>query len=157
MNRQRRGPGLAKTLGAPLLRSRKLELWQSSDYRWRQLFESADVMSEGATREEPDGPVYYGTTSVLLPTVSEGGSLPDAQLAEAVQLLRGDPHARVRAVRIACLEAQLRANGPLGRVSAELYVRTDRRGVRVDVDVEASVHVQHSARTIHPQRVRARR
>jgi hypothetical protein len=157
MDSQRRGPGLAKTLGAPLLRSRKLQLWQSSDYRWRQLFESADVMSEGATREEPDGPVYYGTTSVLLPTVSEGGSLPDAQLADAVQLLRGDPHARVRAVRIACLEAQLRANGPLGRISAELFVRADRRGVRVDVDVEASVHVQHAARTIRAQRVRARR
>jgi hypothetical protein len=157
MEGQRQGPGLAKTLGAPLLRSRKLEFWQSSDYRWRQLFESADVMSEGATREEPDGPVYYGTTSVLLPTVSEGGSLPDAQLAEAVQLLRSDPHARVRAVRIACLEAQLRASGPLGRVSAELSVRRDRRGVRVDVDVEASVRVQHAACTTHPHRMRARR
>jgi hypothetical protein len=157
MDGQRQGPGLAKTLGVPLLRSRKLELWQSSDYRWRQLFESADVMSEGATREEPDGPVYYGTTSVLLPTVSEGGALPDAQLAEAVQLLRSDPHARVRAVRIACLEAQLRASGPLGRISAELAVRTDRRGVRVDVDVEARVRVQPAARPIHTHRVRAHR
>ncbi|MBN1611024.1 MAG: hypothetical protein JW940_30615 [Polyangiaceae bacterium] len=157
MDGRRQGPGLAKTFGVPLLRSRKLELWQSSDYRWRQLFESADVMSEGATREEPDGPVYYGTTSVLLPTVSEGGSLPDAQLAEAVRLLRSDPHARVRAVRIACLEAQLRANGPLGRISAELFVRTDRRGVRVDVDVEAKVRVQHAARTVAAHRMRARR
>ena len=31
-----------------------MELWQASDYRWRELFEGADVMSEGATRDEPD-------------------------------------------------------------------------------------------------------
>lgn len=144
MDGQRTGPGLAKTLGVPLLRARRLKLWQSTDYRWRELFESADVMSEGAARDEPDGSVYYGTTSVLLPTVSHGGSLPDAQLSDAVQLLRSDPHARVRAVRIACLEAQLRATGPLGRISAELFVRTDPRGVRVDVDVEASVLSQRA-------------
>ena len=50
-----RGPGLKKAHALPLLSTRKVELWQSSDYRWRELFEGADVMSEGATRGEPDG------------------------------------------------------------------------------------------------------
>ena len=145
MRGTRHGPGLAKTRKAPLVRARQLCLWQSSDYRWRELFESADVMSEGATRDEPDGAVYYGTTSVLIATASKGGALPDDQLVRAVQLLRNDPHARVRAVRIACLEAQLRASGPLGRISAELCVRSDRRGVRVDVDVEATVMSERAA------------
>jgi hypothetical protein len=138
------GPGLAKTVGAPLIRARHVQLWQSSDYRWRELFEAADVMSEGATRQEADGTVYYGTTSVLIATESHGGKIADGQLADAVQLLRHDPHARVRAVRIACIEAQLRASGQLGRVSAELSVRPDRRGVRFDVDVEASVLVERA-------------
>jgi hypothetical protein len=54
-------------------------------------------------------------------------------------LIASDPHARLRAVRIACLEAQVRSTAPIGRVRAELAVRSDVRGVRVDVDVEARV------------------
>lgn len=135
----RKSPGLRKTRGLPLIHRRQVELWQSTDYRWRELFESADVMSEGATRQESDGPVYYGSTSVLLPRASRGGSIADEELGAVFQLLRADPHARLRAVRIACLEAQLRAGGTLGPISAELVVRRDTRGLRVDVDVEARV------------------
>ena len=112
------------------MRRRDLELWQSADYRWRELFEAADVMSEGATRDEPGGRVYYGSTSVLLLVVSRGGLLPDAELAVVTRLLASDPHARLRAVRIACLEAQLQSGGPIGRVRAELVVRPDKRGAR---------------------------
>lgn len=116
-----------------------MELWQSSDYRWRELFEAADVMSEGAPRKEPDGLHYYGSTSVLLPTESRGGSVPDELAERLARFVSHDPHARVRAVRIACLEAQLRSGGKLGRVYAELFVREDNRGVRIDVEVDAPV------------------
>ena len=144
--RKTRGPGLRKTRGIVLLHERTVELLQSSDYGWREIFEAADVMSEGATRHEPEGPVYYGSTSVLLTLVSQGGAVPDAQVDEVIAMIGGDPHARVRAVRVACLEAQLRAGGPLGRVRAELFVRQDRRGVRVDVEVEARVLAEGQAR-----------
>jgi hypothetical protein len=137
-----RGPGLVKTRGLPLFRRRSVELWQSVDYRWRELFESADVMSEGAVRNEAGALVYYGSTSVLLLLQSRGGSVPDAHAAQMVHILAEDPHARLRAVRVACLEAELRSPGPIGRVSAELFVRADPRGVRVDVDVEARVLVE---------------
>jgi hypothetical protein len=120
-------------------RRRTLELWQSADYRWRELFEAADVMSEGATREEPDGPVYYGSTSVILPVASHGGLVPDADVERMLTLVPCDPHARLRAVRVACLEAQLRSGRRLGRVQAEVTVKRDRRGIRVHVDVEAHV------------------
>ena len=126
-----------KTRGLPLLSRRNLELWQSADYRWRELFESADVMSEGALREESEGPVYYGSTSVLLLVESQGGRVPDAAIDDIARALSADPHARLRAVRIACLEAQVRCAAPLGRVRAELFVRPSRRGIRVDVEVEA--------------------
>jgi len=118
---------------------RTFDLWQSADYRWRELFEAADVMSEGATRSEPSGLVYYGSSSVLLPVMSAGGLLPDAELGDLLRLISHDPHARVRAIRIACLEAQLRSGGALGSVRAELVVRRDPRGIRIDVDVEAAV------------------
>jgi hypothetical protein len=140
--RGRDRPGLRKATTLPIVRKRTAELVSSVDYRWRELFEAADVMSEGATREEPGGPVYYGSTSVLLPRASQGGLVPDAEVDAVRELLAVDPHARVRAVRIACLEAQLRAEGPLGRVRAELVVREDARGIRIDVDVEARVHAQ---------------
>lgn len=142
---KRKGPGLTKTRRLDLLKRRTVELWQSADYRWRELFESADVMSEGATRGEPEGPVYYGSTSVLLPIVSLGGFVPDDAIDDVVRIIASDPHARVRAVRISCLEAQLRSGGPLGRVRAELFVRRDRRGVRVDVEVEARVFAEAEA------------
>jgi hypothetical protein len=132
-------PGLAKAHAEPLLSRRALPLVKSSDYRLRELFERADVMSEGKTREEPDGTTYYGSTSVLLTFTSRGGFVPDDGAEEMVALVRIDPHARVRAIRIACLEAQVRAHAPIGRVRAELSVRLDRRGVCIDVEVEARV------------------
>ena len=146
-----KGPGLRKARGAPLVERRTLELYRSSDYRWRELFECADVMSEGATRDEPDGNMYYGSTSILLPFSSRGGLVPDDQAEPVARLLAKDPHARLRAVRIACLEAQVRSNARIGRVRAELCVRADSQGVRVDVDVEARVFADAQPRS--PRRV----
>ena len=137
MQRKKRGPGIAKTRGLPLVRHRFVELWQSADYRWRELFETADVMSEGETRDEPSGRVYYGSTSVLLSLKSSAVS--KAELSAIERMLSVDPHARLRAVRIATLEAQLRSGGPLGRLRAELFVRRDKRGGRLDIEVEAPV------------------
>ncbi|HEY5374261.1 MAG TPA: hypothetical protein VIK01_11280 [Polyangiaceae bacterium] len=139
MPRKVQGPGPAKARALTIGARRTLELWQSADYRLRELFEAADVMSEGATRSEPDGATYYGSTSVLLPFVSHGGAVPKERAADIARLIANDPHARLRAIRIACLEAQVRSGAPIGRVRAELFVRRDTRGIRVDVDVEARV------------------
>ncbi len=135
----RRRPGLAKTRAHPLVDSRSTTLFRSTDYRWGELFGVADVMSEGAVREERDGPAYYGTTSLLLPFVSRGGLVPDAAAGDVTRLVARDVHARVRAVRIAYREASVRSVHPLGRIRAELVIRTDSRGIRIDVDVEARV------------------
>src|SRR5690606_30079162 len=135
--RFKQGPGITKTRGQRLVERRQVDLFRSSDYRWRELFESADVISEGATRVETEGSIYYGSTSIVLLARSRGGSVDDDQLEEVTRLVGSDPHAHIRAVRIACLEAQLRAGGPIGRVRAELFVRKDPDGVRVDVEVDA--------------------
>jgi hypothetical protein len=144
---KRPGPGPHKTKGLPIVEQRTVQMWRSADYRWRELFESADVISEGATRNESDGPTYYGSTSVLLPLESRGGRVPDADAGRVLRVIAVDPHARLRAVRIACLEAQLRAGAPIGRIHAELFVRRDERGVRIDVDVEARVFEQGHERS----------
>jgi len=137
-------PGLAKTRQEALLSRRRIDLVKASDYRFREMFESADVMSEGKTRDETEGATYYGSTSILLPFSSRGGGVPDERCDELLSLLRSDPHARIRAIRVACIEAQVRAHAPIGRVRAELFVRRDRRGIRVDVEVEARVFRERS-------------
>jgi len=96
-------------------------------------------MSEGAVRVEAEGPVYYGSTSVLLPTALYGGIDVNSDRDTMMRLVDADPHARVRAVRIACLEAQLRARQAIGPIRAELTIRVDPRGVRIDIDIEAPV------------------
>lgn len=147
-----RGPGLKKTHALPLLSARKVELWQASDYRWRELFEAADVMSEGATRDEPDGKMYYGSTSILLPFSSRGGFVPDDQAEPVARVLARDPHARLRATRVARLEAQVRSAAPIGRVRAELSVGVVAHGIQVSVEVEARVHKELSDRERAPRK-----
>ena len=139
MGSARHRPGLAKARAVAFVRRRQVEQWAAIDYRWRELFERADVMSEGAVREEPNGATYYGSTSVILPVVSRGGLIPDQQVSLIARALSGDPHARTRAVRVAYLEAQLRARAPMERLSAEFTVRHDAHGIIVAVDVEAKL------------------
>jgi hypothetical protein len=58
---------------------------------------------------------------------------------DVARMVARDPHARVRAVRIACREAQVRSVHRIGRIKADVIVRPDSRGIRIDIDVEASV------------------
>lgn len=114
-------------------------LVRCTDYRWRELFERADVISEGAVRHEEISRIYYGSTSILLKDQSHGGDIANSERSRIAQLLNIDPHARVRAIRIACLEAQLRAKSDVDSVRAELVVLEESRGVRITVDVEARI------------------
>ena len=94
-------------------------------------------MSEGAARIEREGPVYYGTTSIVLAVESSGGQIPDPELPSVVKMLAHDPHARVRAIRIAWREAQVRSTFVLGQLKAELCFSATATGAKIDVDVEA--------------------
>lgn len=114
MNERPSGPGLTKIRAAPLLRRRVVELYATSDGEVRELFELADVISEGSARVEGDELVYYGSTSLLL--VPADPSL----LRELARVLPLDPHTRVRALRVARREASARAGGALGTIRADL-------------------------------------
>lgn len=140
-------PGLAKAGVFPLVTRRSVPLVKSSDYRLRELFERADVVSEGKTREDASGATYYGSTSIHLPFSSQGGTIPESDAELLAALIANDPHARVRAVRVACLEAQVRAVLPIGKVRAELAVLRDARGLRIHVEVEAPVFQERARKT----------
>jgi hypothetical protein len=138
MGKPRPRPGLAKARQPPLLKRRELVLWHGSDYRWRELFEAADVLSEGATRKSADEATYYGSTSIVMcPEVPVGA--PALTQRELASLMAADPHVRLRAVRIACREAQVRAKAPMGKIHAEVAVKPDVIGVRIHIEVQASV------------------
>jgi hypothetical protein len=125
-----KGPGLAKVRAPPLLAARRALLLRACSPRWLELFDRADIMSEGSVRDELGGRVWYGSTSLIL-SVPPG----DAPLFAAVA--ERDAHVRLRAVRTAHREACSRAPSRLGRLACELQIRPDARGVRIDVDVQA--------------------
>lgn len=107
---------------------------RTTEGRWRELFEGADFVSEGAVKDEHEGRVWYGSTSLILELPVET-SLEDR--AQLLAIARKDVHAHVHALRSAHREAQSRAPGQLGRVACELHFRDDPKGLRIDVDVQA--------------------
>lgn len=127
-------PGLAKTRGERLVRTRVVTWLLGSDGRFRTLFEDADAMSEGSVKVEGSRAVWYGTTSLIL-AWPESVSPASREFIAAVAAR--DPHVRLRAIRTAHREASLRAPGPLGRVECELKVEATPEGLRIDVDVQA--------------------
>jgi hypothetical protein len=121
------------------LLARETVLVRACSNRWTELFESADILSEGSARQEAHGRVWYGTTSLILTT--EG-----ADTALLAAIAARDVHVRLRALRVARREACLRAPGRLGRLGCEVQVKPDPRGVRIDVDVQAPL-IEWSARS----------
>jgi hypothetical protein len=122
-------PGLAKARALACVLSRNMVMLSVPDVHWRDLFERADVVSEGAVREEGGDRMWYGSTSVILPT--------EGDTARLAVLARHDVHARTRALRAARREACSRAPCPLGRLTCETHFSADPRGVKIDVDVQA--------------------
>jgi hypothetical protein len=107
---------------------------RTSEGRWRDLFATADAMSEGGIKEEKDGRVWYGTTSLILGLPVE---TPVEERAFLLALAQKDVHVHVHALRCAHREAQSRAPGMLGRTVCEVRFSEDPKGLRIDVDVQA--------------------
>jgi hypothetical protein len=136
MKSRANGPGLAKTRAVPLYRTRTVQLVSGCDARWQALFDSADIVSEGAPRGEDPHREYYGSTDILLLIQPEP---PANELEKIADLVAHDPHVRVRALRMARREAAQRAMGPLDRMWSEISVKPFGRGVSVHVEVQAPV------------------
>lgn len=131
--RRVRGPGLSKTRGGALGKSRAGALVATADTRWRDLLEAADVMSEGSLRLDGTESTWYGSTSLVVALPESNDELR----AQLLTLASGDPHLRVRVLRMAHREAASRAPAPLGRTVCEVRAIADPRGLRIDVDVQA--------------------
>jgi hypothetical protein len=126
-------PNLAKAR-PPALVERGGTFVRTTEGRWRELFERADAISEGAVKDEPNERVWYGSTSLILGLPVD---MPVEERGFLVALAEKDVHAHVHALRCAHREAQSRAPGMLGRSSCELRFSDDPRGLRIDVDVQA--------------------
>jgi hypothetical protein len=141
------GPGVARGRSSGPISVRWTPLVRGSDAHWRALFDAADSVSEGSVVDEAQGQVWYGSTSLIL-------VMPTAMTEEERTLLVGvagkDLHVRLRAVRLAHREAQLRAPSTLGRCSCEIRVGSEPRGVRIDVDIQAPL-IEGSRRGIARQ------
>jgi hypothetical protein len=131
-----RGPGIAKAGRPPLVSQKTMRLVTSSDARWAELFEKADIVSEGAPRDVGSKRSYFGSTDIVL---LAGQERPRSGALDLASIAAYDPHVRLRAVRMARREAAQRAGGPLDRLHAEITVSRGSRGVTVHVEVEAYV------------------
>jgi hypothetical protein len=127
-------PGLARGRARGLVSIRWTPLARGSDGLWKALFEAADVVSEGAVVCEGLGQTWYGSTSLILALPTETS---DSERAFIAEVAARDLHVRLRSVRLALREAQLRAPTTLGRSSCEMRVGWEARGVRIDVEVQA--------------------
>ncbi|MGH7269675.1 MAG: hypothetical protein ACREJ3_04530 [Polyangiaceae bacterium] len=124
------GPSLAKARGLPLLVSSRPVLVRVSDGPLRELFDRADIVSEGSVREEAGTRIWYGSTSMIL-------GAGDAKSTVFAGVAGLDVHLRVRALRTARREACVRAPSRLGRFTCEIRVAACGEGLRIDVDVQA--------------------
>ena len=129
----RRGPSIRKAR-APELVERSATFVRTTEGRWRDLFLDADAMSEGAVKDERNGRVWYGSTSLILGLPVE---TPVEERAFLLGLAEKDVHVHVHALRCAHREAQSRAPGLLGRTVCEVRFSDDAQGLRIDVDVQA--------------------
>lgn len=126
-----KGPGLARAAALPFYVQKTL--YRGQDARFREAFETADLVSEGAVKT--DSPVdnsqtYFGSTSILL-------RVPPRERERTAHLARDCVHVRLRAVRLARREAEVRSQGRLGVSRCEVKIVSDPNGLRIDVDLEA--------------------
>ncbi len=133
---ERRGPGLAKSGAPPFVAARRFVASRANDPRWREAFEAADTVSEGAVRHEASGRVWYGSSSFILALRQSDDEGARAWVADVAGR---SIHVRTRAIRAACREASLRAPGTLGKMTCETKISPDARGVRIDVEVQATL------------------
>jgi hypothetical protein len=152
------GPGLAKVRKLPAVSRRTLELIGLREGWLSSALDGADIVSEGSVAEEPDGSVYYGTTSVHCPVDRTAlGEKPAISMtsasmtsAELLAVMIADPHARLRLLRLAHREAVVRATGSLHVLNAEISAQAlDREGellIAIVIDVSGGIHsVQRGA------------
>jgi hypothetical protein len=126
-------PGLAKSRRPPFVAIEKSPRVRTTDALWRDAFEAADAVSEGAARAEARGNVWYGSTSLILRVDAKN----DEERAFLTAVAARDMHVRTRALRVAVREAAVRAGTRLGRSQCEVRFAVDPGGVRIDVDVQA--------------------
>jgi hypothetical protein len=126
-------PGLVKGRRPQLVAVSSTPRARTNEAMWRDAFDEADAVSEGAARVEARGSVWYGSTSVILPLPA--GS--DRERAFLVAVAERDLHVRTRVLRMAVREASVRAGSILGRSQCEMRFTVDPGGVRIDVDVQA--------------------
>jgi hypothetical protein len=126
-------PGLAKSRRPPIAELTTAPRVRTTDALWRDAFDAADAVSEGAPRTEARGVVWYGSTSLILHLDAK----TDEERAFLAAVAARDLHVRTRALRVAVREASVRAGVRLGRSQCEVRFGVDPGGVRIDVDVQA--------------------
>jgi hypothetical protein len=130
-----RRPGLAKVRGIPLTGRRSIELVSLAPPHTLEWIQNADVISEGAERDERGQRHYYGSSSLVLRLPEMGAG----DLASMLRTLAADPHVRLHALRVARAEATSRTSGPVETMRADISLHPTAGGLEIVIDVSARV------------------
>jgi hypothetical protein len=135
--------GPKKAMQLPLLLPMARQGFRLFDCRLQELFDTADILSEGARKGNREASEsensYFGTTNILLTPYAPGFAQLGVDNSTLVRIFAWDPHVRLRALRIACREARVRAQGTIDQVRTEIVVSDGLPGIRIHVDLEARV------------------
>ena len=113
----------------------RIELVALAPPRTLEWIQNADVISDGAERDERGDRYYYGSSSLVL-SVSD---LDAGDLVAMVRALAADPHVRLHALRVARAEATSRASGAVGTMRADISLHPTAGGLEIVVDLSARV------------------
>lgn len=126
--------GLAKARLRRAFTVERVTRARSEDAYWRDLFKSADVVSEGAVQTASAS--YYGMTDIVVPFPEEFGT---AERAAHIAVARACVHVKLRALRVARREAQSRANVDLDASHCEVAFTEEKTHLRIHVELSAKV------------------
>ena len=129
-----KGPTIVKARKPALVSMDRRARLRVHEAVWREMFDRADLVSEGSCRDEKGVRVWYGTTSLILPL---GLPFTHEERHFLAAVAARDLHVRLRAIRVAHREAQSRAPAALDNATCEITVSSDPGGVRIDVDIQA--------------------
>ena len=140
-------PGLAKVRRAAITARRTLDLLGLNEGWFASMVDDADVVSEGAIQVVDGVEGYFGSTSLRC-RIALDDDVP-RDVGALAQLVVGDPHARLRLLRLAHREAVSRASSRLGVLTAEISVTNlgEEKGTHavlaIDIDVSAALTDLH--------------
>ena len=114
------GPGLRKATRGSIRSQRRPNLLRLNEGWVASMFSRADIVSEGAVRQDDGKEQYFGTTSIDVTIAAAAMAAEGHEPERLAQALLADPFTRLHVLRMARREATSRASRSLDVAYSEV-------------------------------------